>query len=115
VKKSFRTFLKPQTFYHRFVSRLNSQFTLEQRGSGAREWSAAAERGSGERQRRAASSTENFTVELFTLAAALSVPLKWMSASTNPAAQCRYELMLHALFFQVDRHSDQSEHQFYLL
>jgi len=35
------------------------------------------------------------------LSAPLSTPLKWVSISANPAAQCRYEPMLHALLFQA--------------
>ena len=31
----------------------------------------------------------------------LSAPLKWALTSTNPAAQCCYELTLHALFIQA--------------
>jgi len=33
------------------------------------------------------------------LSVPLSLPLKWASTSTNSVAQCRYEPMLHALFF----------------
>jgi len=38
---------------------------------------------------------------VFTRAAPLSVPFKWAFTSANPAAQCRYEPTLHALFFQA--------------
>ena len=36
---------------------------------------------------------------VFTQVAPLSVPLKWVLTCANPAAQCRYEPPLHALFF----------------
>jgi len=32
---------------------------------------------------------------VFTQAAPLAVPLKWVSTSTTPAAQCHYEPKLH--------------------
>jgi len=38
---------------------------------------------------------------VFKRAVLLSVPLKWASTSADSAAQCRYEPMLHAPFFQA--------------
>jgi len=53
------------------------------------------------RQRWAASGTESGARGVFARAAPMSVLLKWPLTSANPAAQCRYEVTLHALFFSA--------------
>jgi len=51
--------------------------------------------------RATVSGTESHAGGVLTQVAPQSAPLKWALTSANTAAQCRYELTLHALFFKV--------------
>ena len=88
-----------------------SRFTRELCGSA--EWCGSGER-QAVRQWWVAIGAESGTAGVFTRAAPLSVPPKWTSTSTNPAALYRYDLTLHALISQAAQ-AQWSKQGFYLL